>query len=249
MTDAFYDELTSRYHLVYRDWERAIELGAAALDEFIRGEWPGCGRRILDAAAGIGTQALGLAALGYDVTASDLSANSIARATAEARARGLDLRSATADLRALSAVHPPHDLVLAWDNAIPHLLTDGDIALAMREMRACLVPGGGCLLSVRDYDAEARPNPDMIAHGVRTTDRGRTAVFQVRDWDGDHYDLSFVFVEDLDGACNTCVIKGARYYAVSIDRLLELMTAAGFTRVRRVDGRFWQPAIIGTRPD
>ena len=38
-----------------------------------------------------------------------------------------------------------------------------------------------------------------------------------------------------------------RYYAVSIERLIELMTAAGFTGVERVDRAFFQPLIVGTR--
>jgi len=61
MTDSFYDALAPYYHLIYPDWEasskRQSEALAALLNEF--GIRPGA--RLLDAAAGIGTQALGLA--------------------------------------------------------------------------------------------------------------------------------------------------------------------------------------------
>jgi SAM-dependent methyltransferase len=86
----FYDELASLYHLVYPDWNASIERQAAALDAVIRECWPPV-RTILDAACGIGTQALGLAQLGYHVTSSDLSPSAVARARREAVDRDLDI--------------------------------------------------------------------------------------------------------------------------------------------------------------
>lgn len=243
----FYDELASRYHLVYEDWNASVEGQAKKLDAFIREHWGEKVVRLLDAAAGIGTQALGLAALGYEVTASDISPKAIERAKREALERGLVLQTATADLRSLSKVHAPHQIVMAWDNALPHLLTDEDLLLAMRECFRCTLPGGGCLFSVRDYAKEVGVSPQMIPYGIRKLGATRTAVFQFRDWEGDHYEVSFCFVEDLDEACTTRVVKQGRYYAVSIERLLELMREAGFEKVRRIDGVFFQPALIGTR--
>ena len=250
MVDAnarFYDDLASHYHLIYDDWNASIEGQAKKLDAFIREHWGEEIRLILDAAAGIGTQALGLAAIGNKVTASDISPQAIERAKQESRKRGLVLQTTTADLRSLSTVHAPHQIVMAWDNALPHLLTDEDLRLAMRECFRCTLPGGGCLFSVRDYAKERRVNPHMIPYGIRKIGATRTAVFQYRDWEGDHYEVSFCFVEDLDGACTTRVVKHGRYYAVSIERLLELMREVGFENVRRVDGVFFQPALVGTR--
>jgi SAM-dependent methyltransferase len=223
---------------------RAPRAGPTTIDAFARAEWGDRIATILDAAAGIGTQALGLAALGYRVTASDISAASIARARQEAANRGVALEFAVADMRSLTSVHAPHDLVLAWDNALPHLLTDDDIATALGEVFRCTTPGGGWMFSVRDYARESRDTP----HGIRTGPNGRTAVFQVRDWVGDHHDLSMYMVEDLDGACTTHVARGGRYYAVTIDRLLALLRGAGFANVRRIDEPFGQPALVGTRP-
>ena len=101
--------------------------------------------------------------------------------------------------------------------------------------------------SVRDYAMEPRMNPHMLPYGVRTTREGRVAVFQVRDWDGDQYDVSFFFVADLDGEAQVTKVEGGRYYAITIDRLLDLMREAGYERVRRVDEPFFQPALVGAR--
>src|SRR5215831_1991906 len=67
-----YDEIATLYHLIYRDWNAAIVQQAAALDAIIRQHVGPPPRSILDVSCGIGTQALGLAALGHAVTASDL---------------------------------------------------------------------------------------------------------------------------------------------------------------------------------
>ena len=63
---ACYDEFAPRYHLVYEDWDEGIARQGAALDALLRENFPGA-REILDVAMGIGTQALGLARLGYRV--------------------------------------------------------------------------------------------------------------------------------------------------------------------------------------
>src|SRR5579859_4697440 len=83
-TRRFYDD-----HLIFRDWEASIHRQAVALDSVIREFWGQDHRTILDVACGIGTQALGLAQLGYTVIASDLSPNAIDRAKYEAAQRGL----------------------------------------------------------------------------------------------------------------------------------------------------------------
>ncbi len=36
-------------------------------------------------------------------------------------------------------------------------------------------------------------------------------------------------------------------FIIEISKLLDLMSKAGFEDVRRLDGRFFQPVIIGTR--
>jgi hypothetical protein len=60
----------------------------------------------------------------------------------------------------MRAAHDHHgrefDVVIACNNAIPHLLSDDEILLAFRQMRDCTRPGGGCLVTVRDYDREER---------------------------------------------------------------------------------------------
>jgi SAM-dependent methyltransferase len=189
-----------------------------------------------------------LAALGYRVTGSDLSSEAIERARREAQKRSLDIPFSVADMRHVFAHHQQQfDLVIACDNSVPHLLTDDDLLAAFEQFYACTRPGGGCLLTVRDYDREERTGTQVKPYGVRSEGGARYLVFQVWDFHGAIYDLAMYFVEDRGGAeCRTRVIR-SQYYAVGTGTLMDLMRRAGFAQVERLDGCFYQPVLVATR--
>lgn len=245
----FYDQLSPFYHLIYPDWDASLRRQASQLDSVVRELWGGRVRTILDAACGIGTQAIGLSQLGYHVTASDISAASLERARREAANRAIAVNFRLADLRTLSSSHQgTFDLVIACDNSIPHLLSDDEIRLALREMYRCAVPGGGAVISVRDYDPAGSTGTKVVPYGLRTDGGRRYLVFQVWEFHGSVYDLSMYFVEDSGASeCTTRVMR-SRYYAVPVARLVEVMIDAGFQAVRRIDNRFFQPLIVGFKP-
>jgi len=96
--------------------------------------------RILDAACGIGTQTLPLAARGFRLVACDLSPAAVARLQREANARRLLVDAAVADMRQVgSSIVGSFEVVLAFDNSVAHLLTDDDLRAAdplLRSTRA-----------------------------------------------------------------------------------------------------------------
>lgn len=246
----FYDKLAPFYHLIFEDWERSIERQGAALDSLIRTRaFPGA-RSVLDVACGIGTQTLGLAARGYDVTSSDISAGALRRAQAESARHGLMVKFSIADMRVAHEHHRrAFDVVLCADNSLPHLLTDGEILQALGQFFACTKPGGLCIVSVRDFAALERGGVQFKPYGVRAEGNVRYALFQVWDWHGSLYDVHFYVVRD-DGTdnCQTHVMR-SKYYAISIDDLMRMMTSAGFEKVQRIDDIFFQPIVAGVRPN
>jgi SAM-dependent methyltransferase len=244
----FYNQLTPFYHLIYSDWEASIRQQAADLDSIIQEFWGGGVKTILDVACGIGTQALGLAGLDYRLIGSDFSENAIERAKKEAAARLLNIDFLVVDMRQAYAHHQKQfDLVIACDNAIPHLLTDEEILEAFQQFYQCARPGGGCLISVRDYDKEDRSGVQVKPYGIRVEGETRYLVFQVWGFHDSIYDLAIYFVEDQGGAnCVTHVMR-SKYYAVGTDKLISLMQAAGFKQVQRLTARFYQPVIIGKK--
>jgi SAM-dependent methyltransferase len=249
MTEPFYDQLAPYYHLLYGDWEGAVDVQGAALSALLQELGIGAGASILDAACGIGTQTLGLLERGYKVTASDLSAGAVDRLQSELARRSLHAEVRVDDLRTLH--HAPSqsmDAVLACDNSIPHLLSDGEILQAFRNCYRCLRPGGAAVFSVRDYASIERKTPDVRPYGMRYQDGNRFLAVQVWEWDGDQYDLRmYLTSESPAGHCDTRVLA-SRYYAITVERLAALLEEAGFSDVQRRDDVLFQPVLHGRRP-
>jgi SAM-dependent methyltransferase len=248
--EAFYDNLAPYYRWLYADWDAGVTRHASVLDAVIREAIGLQVREILDAACGIGTQTLGLAELGYRLTDSDISSVEIELARAEAARRGLSVDFRVADMRRLWEVHQRQfDAIIACDNAIPHLLSDADILLAFEQFYRCTVPGGGCMISVRDYAAMERGGRQFYPRLVHDTDQGRTILFDIWEFDGDCYDLTTYVVEDSgQDAVATHAIRGGRYYCVTTETLERLFREAGFGEVRILKDRFYQPLIVALRP-
>jgi SAM-dependent methyltransferase len=245
----FYDRMAGLYHLIFADWDASIERQAEQLGGIIRDRWGAGARTVLDVSCGIGTQSIGLAKRGFDVTGSDLSRAAIARAEAEARRRGLAIDFSVCDMKAASAHHHRQfDVVISADNSITHLLDDNDLSVALRQIYECTRPGGGCLLTVRDYDREERGTGLVKPYGTREEGGKRYIIFQVWDFAGDLYDMAMYFVVDdrTPGPLETHVMR-TRYNAVGTDHLLALMRQAGFTEAERLDGRFYQPVLVANR--
>lgn len=246
-TSAFYDKLSSYYHLIFPDWLASIERQGRTLNSIIRSEGGPHLRTVLDSSCGIGTQSLGLAALGYEVTASDISAEAVQRALSEAQQRGLAIEASVADMRKLHAHHGrSFDVVLACDNSVPHLLSNEEILTAFQQFYACTNRGGICLVSVRDYAAiDFSSQTQVHPYGVREVAGVRYVLLQVWDLQPPLYDTTFYVIEHPEHADAVVHATRATYYAVSIPVLIQLMKQAQFQKVRRIDGEFFQPIIIG----
>jgi SAM-dependent methyltransferase len=243
---AFYDALAPLYHLVYEDWEATVGVQGAALTTLIGREWGPDARAVLDAAVGIGTQALGLLTRGFRVIGSDISPGAVDRARREAAHRGLALAGLVADFRALPVRSASVDVVLVCDNALPHLETPAAIATALAECRRCVRPGGGCVISLRDYGPPPPPGTvEVRPYGERTWAGRRYHVRQVWTWRGPRYDLSFE-ITPVDGGEGGAVLTTS-YLAIEVEHVAGLMRDVGFASVRRIDSRF-QPTLVGTRP-
>ena len=233
MTKDFYEKMTPFYHMIYSDWEQSSERQAAQLDKVIQENWGNDVQTILDISCGIGTQALGLAQLNYQVTGSDLAEAAVERAKQEAQKRGAAIPFSVADMRQAYTHHQAQfEVVISCDNAVPHLLTDADILQAFGQFYDCVRPGGGVLITVRDYEKEERVTQMKLGR-VRVEDGNRYILFQVWEFERDIYETSMYVVKDDGSAtCKTQVMR-AKYYAVGTTRLLDLLAEAGFKEVKR----------------
>lgn len=249
MIESFYDQLSPFYTYLFEDWNASVNRQATILDEVIHKYFGEHVHSILDAACGIGTQTLGLAQKGFQLTASDISQGEIDKARLEAARRKLDIEFRVADMRNLQQTFQmKFDVVIACDNAIPHLLSDDEIFRAFREFYHITSESGGCIISVRDYDAMERGGRKLYPRHVHVIPQGKIVVFDCWDFDGDFYDITMYIVEDTGQAtAKTNVIRGGRYYCVSISKLEKLMQDAGFAAVITLRDRLHQPLLIGLK--
>ncbi|MFI6895716.1 class I SAM-dependent methyltransferase [Streptomyces sp. NPDC050256] len=264
----FYDDLAAEYDLIYADWEASIARQAAALSALIGGTVDsGNGSvayDVLDCACGIGTQALGLAALGYRVTGSDLSPVAVTRAAREAASRGLALTVTAADMTQLPFRDGSFDVVVCADNSLPHLLTPQAVLAALGEMRRVLRPGGVLLLSTRPYDRLRRERPASTPPQVREGEEGRVVTFQLWHWqpDGERYDLEhFQLLPDApaesegekdSGDAWNVRTRRTSYWALSQEQLVEFTTRAGLREPvwhEPDESDFFQPVLVARRPE
>lgn len=243
---AFYDELADRYHLIFDDWDRSMARQAESLSAVLA-RWPLPRRLILDAATGIGTQALGLALRHVDVVGSDISSRALLRARRESRARGVRIDLAAADLRSLPFRSGCVDVAMACDNALPHLLSPGEIRTAIAELVRCVRPGGGVLLSMRDYTPMPPGTREYRPYGERDWNGRRYRVEQEWEWRGATYTLT-MRMYPLGDAGGDEIELHTTYLAVAIQDVLQLMREVGLRDVRRVDDAFYQPLLLGTAP-
>lgn len=251
-----YEPFAERYHLIYEDWWAAAEAEGVVLDRLLRIEGLAPPGPILDCTCGIGTQALPLAAAGWDVTGTDLTPAAVDRARREAAARGIDARFEVADVRRLGDVlgAAPYAAVLSCDNALPHLQTEEDLAAALASVVAHLAPGGVLLATTRDYDAALATRPPGMVPWTMGPPGARRVVTQAWWWDPavPAYDFDMFVLEEgaaEGGGWRTTHVAG-RYRAWQRAELTAAIEAAGLVHVRwLVEGSGWyQPVVIARRP-
>lgn len=110
-----YDGLASTDKFTYTDWDKWREDTRVTLEHVVR-ECCTDAKTILDCAAGIGTQSLVLAEMGYEVTATDISSKMIEELEAEAAKRKLRITTKVCPWQELRAVFPA--TILMWSFAL-----------------------------------------------------------------------------------------------------------------------------------
>ena len=242
----FYVALAPDYHLLFDDWWSAAQWHGAAIADLLAARGV-TGGRLLDCTCGVGTQALPLAALGYRVIGTDVSAAAIDRARAEASARGIDVELAVRDVR--DPIGGVFDVVISCDNSLPHLLRDEDLERSLGNIRGCLQSSGLLLTSIRDYDALRRSRPNGVPISVHGPPGTRHGSGQAWQWstDAEYVDIElFTFTETAAGTWHARS-DTTRYRALRRATLDQLLTSVGFTTTEWLlpeHSGYYQPIVV-----
>ena len=249
ITQQFYDQLASQYDKLFLDWQATTKEQAALLDRLFRNQGFDLTARVLDCACGIGTQSIGLAALGYPVTASDISDAELAEAKTRAEKNGVAISFRHADFRALEkAFSTPFDIVVAMDNALPHMLTKEDLAAAIRSIVGQIAPDGLFVASIRDYDALLANKPPYSPPYIHQTASGQRVSFQTWHWEDECYRLVQYIIDDED-ALQISKFE-CEYCATRREEMTSLLLAAGCREVQWLfpeETGFYQPIVVAKK--
>jgi len=197
ITQTFYDNLATQYDKLFFDWKQTTKEQATILNKIFKDNGFDYSSKVLDCACGIGTQAIGLACLGYSVTASDISSGEIAEAKARAKNNNVKIRFENADFCALSKTFTElFDIIIAMDNALPHMLSSEDLERAIKSIINQIKENGIFVGSIRDYDALLKDKPPYSPPYIHKTDKGQRVSFQTWDWNKEHYKLVQYIIDD-----------------------------------------------------
>ena len=246
---SFYDDLASQYDKLFLDWQSTTQEQAVILDRIFKSQGFDKSARILDCACGIGTQAIGLGALGYRMTASDISQGELVQARARAAQNKVDIQFEQADFCALSETfREPFDIVIAMDNALPHMLTASDLASAIRSITNQVAAGGIFVASIRDYDALLMTKPAYSPPYIHQFQDGQRVSFQTWKWDGDNYRLIQYIIDDKE---TLHVSKfECEYRATRREELTTLLMESGCRDVMWMfpeETGFYQPIVVAQK--
>lgn len=249
ITQTFYDNMASQYDKLFQDWQATTHEQAIILDRIFKQEGFDKEARVLDCACGIGTQAIGLAAQGYDVTASDISDGELAEARKRAEDNDVKIRFEHANFCALSdSFSEQFDIVIAMDNALPHMLTSADLESAVRSIVGQTKEGGIFVASIRDYDYLLEEKPSYSPPYIHKTEKGQRVSFQTWVWENENYKLIQYIIDDED---TLQVSKfDCEYRATRREELTKMLKSNGCKEVSwkmPEETGFYQPVVVARR--
>lgn len=252
ITQKFYDDLAVHYSKLFQDWLETTQEQGAFFDRLFAEHGYDKNANILDCACGIGTQAMGLAALGYNVSASDVSGKAVLEAKWEAIRRNLKVRFEYGDFCKLSErFKEKFDIIICIDNALPHMASKEALEAAIKSITGRLDDGGMFVASIRDYDELLKTKPPYSPPHIHKTEKGQRVSFQTWEWEGETYKLVQYIIEDEGNEGSLEVNKfECEYRAVRRKELTELLLANGCRDVQwkfPEESGFYQLIVIAKK--
>ena len=245
----FYDSMASHYDKLFLDWQSTIHEQAVILDRIFGDNGFDSSASVLDCACGIGTQSIGLAALGYRMTASDISDAELAEAAKRAEENKVSIRFEHADFCALSDTFPEtFDIIICMDNALPHMLSHDALASAIASITGRMKKDGIFVASIRDYDVLLCSKPPYSPPYIHKTSNGQRVSFQTWTWEDDRYKLIQYIIDDgemLQASKFECEYRATRRAEIT-----DLLHASGCSEVKWLfpeETGFYQPIVVAKK--
>ena len=141
-----------------------------------------------------------------------------------------------------------YDVVIAMDNALPHMLSYRTLESAVGSITGQIRPGGIFVASIRDYDSLLEKKPPYSPPYIHKTEKGQRVSFQTWVWCEDNYQLTQYIINDED---NLQISKFVcEYRAVRREEMTNLLLANGCSQVIwkfPEETGFYQPIVVARK--
>jgi glycine/sarcosine N-methyltransferase len=228
-----YDDFSVNYHWLYSDYVSSGKPALEQNEEVLKDAGPGV--RILDCSCGIGTFAIALAKLGYEVSGSDGSPGMIEQAELAIRKANVKVPLTCCTWEDLPAhVTDPFDLIFCLGNSIGHTRNGEEMLRSVQGIRAVLRSGGKLVIQSLNWE-QLRKEKTRFTHFPWRARAGQRCL-PIYIWNfperfEDAHTIEVLLIFDSDG---TVVLRSYPivYYPFRIEELIERLRSAGFTNIQ-----------------
>lgn len=249
-TNEFYDAIAEYYQFFYKNWDTQLEREGLSLRSIFRGQDV---QSVLVTAAGIGTQALPLAELGYKVIATDPSAGMLRKAQEIAAERDaldkLQFERASFD-ELQNVVDGPFDAIVCKGNALPHLLTDEAIETALLVFYELLRPGGILVIGMRDFEPFMEHRPRFLPGFDHKNDAGQEFItFEIWEWEDGPPVIATQNLYMVNGQPDNlhAIKRSVSFRPLSLDEVKVVLLELGYEDFREYPDR-WEQVVHVRKP-
>lgn len=204
-------------------------------------------QKLLELGCGTGTHSFLLEAFGHEITATDLSADMIAKANQKGQLKGSKVKFAAQDMIQLDQPDRPFDAVICLFDSFCYVLENEDVEGVLNRIHDHLKPGG--LFIFEFWNAAA-----MITHldpiRIKRLTSGADEIIKISEAELDYkhqqYKVNYTLYElKSDGGCHSYTEQHTnRYY--QIQEMAYFMTRAGFHPLKWFAGYTEDETITAT---
>jgi len=249
-TNDFYDAIAEYYPLFYKDWDVQLEREGLSLRSIFRMKGV---ERVLVTACGVGTQAIPLAKLGYEVIATDPSIGMLKKAqhTADEHDVYHQIKFERASFEELpDVVHPPFDAVVCKGNSLPHLLTDEAIETALLIFYELLRPGGVLVIGMRDFEPFMEHRPRFLPGFDHEDEQGHEFItFEIWEWEEGPPVIATQNLYIVKGKAPKLetIKRTVRFRPLSVDEVKVVLLELGYEDFEEYPDR-WEQVVYVRKP-
>lgn len=213
-------------------WPEPVHIQGQAIDKICKAHHLPASARVLDLTCGIGTQSIGMALLGHQVTALDISEGQLEKAKFEADKIKPDLPidwvlgDATVPEEYVSG---SYDLIMSFGNSYPLLGTSEAIEASLQSCLTLLNPGGVLLISMRDHTDLCARRPYLMGSGKLNNGDRQGVWVETGDWlEGENRYISHIMFIMTEPQHEEHYFPFPPLAALTKDEFLNMLEQAGY---------------------